>query len=154
VTIYRQATLPHLYFEDMTYTGVQATILTGVEPAVALSLACVPFLRPLLRRAGLAGKSQSDDSQYASGVTGRSNGPSASASSRAFKELSDDSSEIQLRPMAGDSLKYEAEVEVAHSGQQPDQKQQQPPPSAGHTGGAILVDRRWDVVSGVRPGSD
>jgi hypothetical protein len=119
----------------MTYTGVLATVFTGIEPAVALSLACVPFLRPLLRGTRMG---TGTDSQYAS-TTLRSK-DLASNGNRAFKELNDDSSEIQLRPMEGEQLKYEAEV-----GQE--QKQGQGAKSEG----AILVKKHWDVVS--KPGS-
>ncbi|KAK3360601.1 integral membrane protein [Lasiosphaeria hispida] len=141
VTIYRQVTLPHLYFEDMTYTGVLATIFTGVEPAVALSLACIPFLRPLIK--GNALRSTGVDSPYPSRTLG-SKGPSGSAS-RPFKELSDDSSEVQLQPLGSESLKYEAEVsrEEGHKGHK------QPTTSTG----AILVSKGWNIVSGTRPGS-
>ena len=138
VTIYRQATLPNLYFEDMTYTGVLSTIFTGIEPSVALSLACVPFLRPLIR--GKKGKGTgTDNSQYASSTL-RNTGLSETGRSRGFKELHDDSSEIQLRPMGSDSPKYEADVSQGE-GKQP----------AG-SGGAILVKKGWTVVSGDRPG--
>ncbi|KAK4238353.1 hypothetical protein C8A03DRAFT_33647 [Achaetomium macrosporum] len=155
VTIYRQASLPHLYFEDMTYTGVLATIFTGIEPAVALSLACVPFLRPLIYKGNNNTLSMgSDNSQYASGGsttlrskqgggpsgrTGRGGGP--------FKEFNDndDSSEIQLRPMEGSGeLKYEAEVSPGGRGG---------PTPTGPAEGAIMVKKGWDVVSGTRPGS-
>lgn len=141
MTIYRQATLPHLYFEDMTYTGVLATVFTGIEPAVALSLACVPFLRPLIRGRKLV--TNTDSQYYANSSNLRSKDLASSGSRAPFKELNDDSSEIQLRPMEGDQLKYEAEV---------GQGQGQGQPSG--SGGAILVNKRWDVVSGTRPGSD
>src|SRR4051794_10623647 len=89
VTIYRQVTLPHLHFEDMTYTGVLATILTGMEPSIALSLACIPFLRPLVKRGALG--STGTDSRYASHTLG-SKGPTGS---QGFKDISDNSSEVQ-----------------------------------------------------------
>ncbi|KAK4121770.1 hypothetical protein N657DRAFT_576470 [Parathielavia appendiculata] len=156
VTIYRQATLPHLYFEDMTYTGVLATIFTGIEPSVALSLACVPFLRPLTRVNKYNTKSGhstgSENSQYG-GSTLRSGGrnkvPSALSGNRApFKELHDDSSEIQLQPLGSDSLKYEAEVSQEH-----EQEGRKPPTSAESAAGAIVVKKSWNVVPGTRPGS-
>ncbi|PVI05356.1 hypothetical protein DM02DRAFT_584324 [Periconia macrospinosa] len=50
ITIYRQTLLSGLDFEDMTYTGVLATILSGLEPAVAIALACIPQMRPLCAR--------------------------------------------------------------------------------------------------------
>jgi hypothetical protein len=34
----------------MTHSGVLATILSGLEPAVAIALACIPLMRPLLGR--------------------------------------------------------------------------------------------------------
>jgi hypothetical protein len=34
----------------MTYSGVLATILFGLEPAVAIALACIPLTRPLFRK--------------------------------------------------------------------------------------------------------
>lgn len=132
VTIYRQVTLPHLYFEDMTYTGVLATILTGIEPAVALSLACVPFLKPLISRNG---GSTDASSPYASRIM-RSKGQAGSAT-RPFKELQDDSSEIQLQPLGSESLKYEAEISQGHKEQ------------IG-SDGTILVKKGWVVVSGER----
>ncbi len=123
----------------MTYTGVLSTIFTGIEPSVALSLACVPFLRPLIRGKNISGSSK-DNSQYASSAL-RSNGLSETGRSRGFKELQDDSSEIQLRPMGSDSPKYEADVSQGE-GKQPSE-----------SGGAILVKKDWTVVSGTRPGS-
>ncbi|KAK4032018.1 hypothetical protein C8A01DRAFT_20849 [Parachaetomium inaequale] len=135
VSIYRQASLPYLHFEDMTYTGVLATIFTGVEPSIALSLACVPFLRPLIRRNN---PSTGSDSPYGSRNL-RGKGTSGTAD-RPFKELNDDSSEIQLRPLGSDSLKYEAEVSPGHK---------QPTDSSG----TILVKKGWNVVSGSRPAS-
>ncbi|KAK4102572.1 hypothetical protein N658DRAFT_423405 [Parathielavia hyrcaniae] len=175
VTIYRQATLPHLYFEDMTYTGVLATIFTGIEPSVALSLACVPFLRPLTRahrrqqqqhgKAGAGHSTGSDGSQYG-GSTLRSGGgkskapPSGLGGNRApFKELTDDSSEIQLQPLGSDQLKYEAEVsrqereEEEHDDDEEREKGRGPQTSGELTAGAIVVKKSWNVVPGTRPGS-
>ena len=123
----------------MTYTGVLATIFTGIEPSVALSLACVPFLRPLIRGKKAAG-SGTDNSQYASSTL-RNTGLSETGRSRKFKELQDDSSEIQLRPMGSDSPKYEADIS---------QVEEKLP---SESGGAILVKKGWTVVSGSRPES-
>ncbi|EMD68955.1 hypothetical protein COCSADRAFT_76162, partial [Bipolaris sorokiniana ND90Pr] len=50
ITIYRQILLPSLDFADMTYNGVLATILSGLEPAVAIALACIPLMRILFRK--------------------------------------------------------------------------------------------------------
>ncbi|KAK1751358.1 hypothetical protein QBC47DRAFT_364381 [Echria macrotheca] len=141
VTIYRQVTLPYLHFEDMTYTGVLATIFTGIEPAVALSLACIPFLRPLVKSGIL--RSTTSDSRYPSRTLG-SKGPVGSSGNRPFKEISDDSSEVQLRPLGSDSLKYEAEVsrEDSNSEGHGDAAAKKPAGS-----GAILVSKGWNIVS-------
>ncbi|KAF2714584.1 hypothetical protein K504DRAFT_478026 [Pleomassaria siparia CBS 279.74] len=48
IAIYRQTTLADVNFEDMTHSGVLTTILSGLEPSVAIALACVPLLRPLM----------------------------------------------------------------------------------------------------------
>jgi hypothetical protein len=126
----------------MTYTGVLATIFTGIEPAVALSLACVPFLRPLTRNRNHP--SASSDSPYASSKGGMSKDRSGNHR-RAFKALDDDSSEIQLQPLGSDSLKYEAEVSPGR----------EPPASLSgeSAAGAIFVKKDWDVATGRRPGS-
>jgi hypothetical protein len=42
--------LPTLDFADMTYSGVLATLLSGLEPSVAIALACLPQMRPLFAR--------------------------------------------------------------------------------------------------------
>ncbi|KAM0274945.1 hypothetical protein ACHAQH_007713 [Verticillium albo-atrum] len=98
ITIYRQATLPDLQFANMTHSGVVATLFSGLEPSVALSLACVPFLRPLFGK--MFGSSQKGSS-YANmkpKVDDYQKG-SKRSETRDFEELQDDGSEIQLRPV-------------------------------------------------------
>ncbi|ORY10515.1 hypothetical protein BCR34DRAFT_588590 [Clohesyomyces aquaticus] len=56
ITIYRQTMLPGLDFADMTYAGVLATPLFGLERSVAIALACIPLLRPLCGGRGRASK--------------------------------------------------------------------------------------------------
>lgn len=114
----------------MTYTGVLATIFTGIEPAVALSLACVPFLRPLVK--GRNDQTQSSTPSASRMV--RSTGKSAGGSGP-FKELSDDSSELQLHPMGGECIDYEAEVS---SGRQQ---------TGGGSKGSVTVRKEWNIVS-------
>ncbi|XP_014550951.1 hypothetical protein COCVIDRAFT_20708 [Bipolaris victoriae FI3] len=50
INIYRQTLLPGLDFADMTYSGVLATNLSGLEPSVAIALACIPLMCPLFRK--------------------------------------------------------------------------------------------------------
>ncbi|KAM0335545.1 hypothetical protein ACHAQA_000593 [Verticillium albo-atrum] len=98
ITIYRQATLPDLQFANMTHSGVVATLLSGLEPSVALALACVPFLRPLF---GSAFESSQKGSSYANMKpnTDEYRKGSKRSETRDFQELQDDASEIQLRPV-------------------------------------------------------
>ncbi|KAH6684932.1 integral membrane protein [Plectosphaerella plurivora] len=93
ITIYRQATLPALQFADMTHSGVVATLLSGLEPSVALALACVPFLRPLFGT--VFGTTQNKSSP----ATGDYRKGSKRSVTREFEELDDNSSEVQLQPV-------------------------------------------------------
>jgi hypothetical protein len=117
----------------MTYTGVLATILTGMEPSIALSLACIPFLRPLVKR-GLLGSS-SPDSRYSSHALGSK----VPTNGRPFKEISDDSSEVQLQPMGSDNG-FACDTEVGKDEGPKGHKQ-----PAERTG-AILVSKGWTVA--------
>jgi hypothetical protein len=86
--------LPHLDFADMPFTGLLATLFSGLEPAVAISLACVPFIRPLFGR-----KTEHSASRY--GATNSEHPFSITMKSdngRPFEEL-DDVSHIQLQPV-------------------------------------------------------
>ncbi|KAH8904243.1 hypothetical protein BR93DRAFT_930278 [Coniochaeta sp. PMI_546] len=44
----RILTLSSMYLTDITYSIPQANIFSGLEPSVAIRLACIPLLRPLL----------------------------------------------------------------------------------------------------------
>lgn len=113
ITIYRQTLLPHLNFADMTYDGVLATLLSGLEPAVAIVLACIPLLRPLFVRSrhnldsgyqygSSSGKHISFLSKRGGGSGALSHGLDPTAT---FSELVDhqtnNSSQIELRPVEG-----------------------------------------------------
>lgn len=41
ITIYRQTLLSDLDYADLTHNGVLATVLSGLEPAIAIALACI-----------------------------------------------------------------------------------------------------------------
>lgn len=68
----------------MPYSGIRAIVLSGLEPAVSIAMACVPLLRPLWRRGHHRGEEDTRNTAY----VGREQG-----------EWNDDGSEIQLRPM-------------------------------------------------------
>jgi hypothetical protein len=102
ITIYRQTLLPGLDFMDMTYTGVLATILSGLEPSVAIALACIPLMRPLFGRKDPSGKgsayeySNKSSGIYTKEVRGAVRDPNS------FTEIvddNDDSSEVHLQPI-------------------------------------------------------
>ncbi|KAE9994256.1 hypothetical protein EG327_000101 [Venturia inaequalis] len=131
ITIYRQTLLPGLDFADMTYTGVLATILSGLEPSVAIALACVPLCRPLWR----SRPSKTKDSQYEYGNS--RNTPlypnrHRQDASRRLDTLDDSSSELQLQPSDTDAVRT-----VIHPGGK----------RKGPGGHAIVVEKRWEVRS-------
>jgi len=130
ITIYRQILLPRLDFTDMTYTGVQATILSGLEPAVAIALACIPLMRPLFRRKS----TKNNDSRYAynsSKIYSKKSGHDT------FSELvddNDDSSQVQLQlqPMEPSPQAVVASVP-------------QDDRLAPQTNRAIVVEKSWEI---------
>ncbi|KAK8091845.1 hypothetical protein PG997_002206 [Apiospora hydei] len=95
VTIYRQTLLPSLDATNPTGTGLLAFLFSTVEIGVAVSLACVPFLRPLFR--GTFGSSNrshpSPESAYSYSKKGSG---SSKPRSQGFNELGSD---IQLSPV-------------------------------------------------------
>jgi hypothetical protein len=50
---------------DMPYTGTLTTILSGIEPAIAIVLAYVPLMQPILRK--FSSKADSSRSGYNTG---------------------------------------------------------------------------------------
>ncbi|KAJ5529214.1 hypothetical protein N7527_002607 [Penicillium freii] len=82
-------------FADITYSIPLANIFSGLEPCLAVILASIPMMRPLLGR-----------SQYTPEVTARPSNKSSSPSGRSrstgddeFQPLQDYSSELCLRPV-------------------------------------------------------
>lgn len=115
-------------FADMTKEGVRATIFSALEPPVAISLACVPYLRTIL-----GGRWAANSPKY--GMSGSStNGFSRSGNRLAGSQplaSCDDSSEMHLQPMHG------VGVEGA-------------PPTRGDglsKKGDIRVETTWEVTS-------
>lgn len=47
-SIIRLVYLARIDYDDVTYTSVTAVLMTAVEPSLAVMLACIPLLRPLL----------------------------------------------------------------------------------------------------------
>ncbi|KAF1994567.1 hypothetical protein P154DRAFT_624650 [Amniculicola lignicola CBS 123094] len=49
-SVLRVEALVGIDFDNITYTGANALVWTFVEPAVGISVACAPFLRPIFRQ--------------------------------------------------------------------------------------------------------
>ncbi|USP80139.1 hypothetical protein yc1106_07413 [Curvularia clavata] len=139
ITIYRQTTLTNLNFADMTYEGVLATVLSGLEPAVAIVLACVPLMRPLFAKSR---HSMDTDYQYGSSrqttftlKKNRSHGLDPTAT---FSELTDgtNSSQIELRPVEG------VQRVCISSDEERSQQEKALSPRT------ISVERKWEVRRG------
>lgn len=134
ISIYRQVILPGLDFSDMPGAGVVATLFSSLEPPVAISLACVPYVRTILGGRWAGGKSK-----Y--GATGDSNAYTGSGLPKSSQPLEsqshDNESEVQLQP-----VKNQFHVEAS---QLPIQD-----PMQGEAGReAIRIDRRWEITSNV-----
>ncbi|TLS26695.1 hypothetical protein PpBr36_04408 [Pyricularia pennisetigena] len=122
VTIYRQTKLEGLDFEDMPHEGAVATLLSGLEPSVALMLACIPLLRPLLcrrpeRRSCLSslymnnGGSSDSRSQKRMGRKGMREleegcDPAVEVGLRQYRNVSDD---VELNPVRGSVVGHDVE---------------------------------------------
>jgi len=113
VSAIRIYTLKSMDFADITYSLPPANIFSGLEPSMAVILACIPLLRPLLGRTAFSSGS--------GGATGETNGratPSNGLDSkltaedlkRPFEPLDDDSSQYRLRPLGP---KHQAEASAA-----------------------------------------
>jgi hypothetical protein len=93
---------------DMPYSGTLTTILSGIEPAVAIFLACVPLMHPIVKR--FTSRTDRVDSSrlgyntggFSRGYTKQKGG--SRETSRDSTELfedddNDDDSQIQLQPV-------------------------------------------------------
>ncbi|KAH7081547.1 hypothetical protein BKA63DRAFT_530547 [Paraphoma chrysanthemicola] len=142
ITIYRQVALKDLVFADMTHSGVLATILSGIEPSVAIALACIPLLRPLWGRSESDSKNSGYD--FSNGSSKKSNMYSSRSKTRdqnPIDTVDDTSSEIYLRP-----------VEAEHSTKTSTNHVIENSCGKTHVNGAegqrtITVERRWEVNS-------
>jgi hypothetical protein len=97
--------LTHTDFTDMAYSGALATVLSGVEPAVAITMACIPLIGPLCRRRrresaveqGNTPRTRSSKN-YTKGL-GSQKSMGASVLVGSFEQLDDAGSEIRLQPL-------------------------------------------------------
>jgi hypothetical protein len=125
----------------MTYEGVPATILSGLEPAVAIVLACIPLMRPLF---GKARRDFDSGYQYSSGkqttfMAKKGCDLHGLDPTATFSELFDgtnNSSQIELRPVEGIQRVCISSDEERHK--------QEKSVLFPHV---ISVERRWEVTS-------
>lgn len=82
-------------FTDITFTIPKANIFSGIEPCLAVVLASVPMMRPLLGRSAAtpygSGKKPVDTESKSAGPKG--------VSDDGFERLHDDTSHLWLRPI-------------------------------------------------------
>ncbi|KAH7394443.1 hypothetical protein BKA66DRAFT_411077 [Pyrenochaeta sp. MPI-SDFR-AT-0127] len=140
ITIYRQTLLPGLDFSDMTHSGVLATILSGLEPAVAIALACIPLMRPLWGKKAPESKGSSyvyDSSNQGGSYPKKGNRRTSLGATGTFTELvydNDDSSEIQLQP-----VRPKRSVSIIAAAEN---KSDQSLPSPNQ---AITIEKKWEI---------
>ncbi|KAH1642612.1 hypothetical protein KXX39_007697 [Aspergillus fumigatus] len=112
ISALRISVLSSMDFTDITYTIPRANIFSGLEPCLAVVLASVPMMRPLLGR-----------SVYTPNGTGpKSSAPSAGPKADApapgdgFQRLGDNSSQLCLQPLGQKKFGVGVPEEVSLSG--------------------------------------
>lgn len=112
ISALRISVLSSMDFTDITYTIPRANIFSGLEPCLAVVLASVPMMRPLLGR-----------SVYTPNGTGpKSSAPSAGPKADApapgdgFQRLGDNSSQLCLQPLRQKKFGVGVPEEVSLSG--------------------------------------
>ena len=145
-------------FADITYSIPLANIFSGLEPSLAVILACIPLLRPLLGKAGGSTDASRTHGYQASGRSDR-----MKPHTNEFEPL-DDESQYRLRPVGG--VKHAAEV-TTYGSEEGDQRFASDVESmesahghgrnrsgvrkiSGGLGGGINVKREWTVSNGNR----
>lgn len=125
-------------FNDITYSIPQANIFSGMEPSVAVTLACIPLLRPLLGRSKY---SNDGTARYATGSATPSKALELeTGDGRPFQALNDDSSQYRLRPLGP---KHLAEVRSTANKSTSSGRG-----SSDSEPGGITVRAEWDVSTG------
>lgn len=86
--------LSQLSYTDVTFGIPNALIFSALEPGVGITLACIPFLRPLLGRSQY---SQKGTAQYYTTAEGRSGNSARPERYRGFTMVDETSSQYPLR---------------------------------------------------------
>jgi hypothetical protein len=125
-------TLTNVDFTDVTFTIPHTVLFSALEPCLAITLACVPVLRPIF------------GGRYSTTGTAKFGPPTRKTltqkSSRRFRQLNENSSETRLRP---EQLEYQAHIaaKAATSLQVPGPKEE----GGDVELGAITVRQEWGV---------
>jgi hypothetical protein len=90
---------------DMPYSGTLTTILSDIEPAIAIFLACIPLMQPIFKK--LTSRVDNTRSGYNTGEfrrgytkqKGGSREPSRYSTDLFEDDDNDDDSQIQLQPI-------------------------------------------------------
>ncbi|KAG9195395.1 hypothetical protein G6011_00516 [Alternaria panax] len=95
ISAFRIFFLSSMDFTDITFTILKANIFSCLEPCLAVVLACIPLMHPLLGR--------SAPTPYGSGKKSANTEPKSvsvkAVSGDGFERLDDDTSRLWLRPM-------------------------------------------------------
>lgn len=132
VSVIRLVALSSIDYSDITFNVPESLIFSGLEPCLAVTLACVPVLQPLGRF--ILGRTRTGSSGLSSGKT--------NSKSSNFKQLNDNSSQHQLRPLGP---KHAADVRAnQHSsgsdlGSDVDER--------SDNKGGVVVKQEWSVAS-------
>lgn len=146
ISALRISVLSTMDFTDITYTIPLANIFSGLEPCLAIVLASVPMMRPLL--------GQSAYSQNATGPKSSSPSTGPKQPSDGFQPLDDDTSQLWLRPMgpkhsAGISVqKMGSRDTTADSSESLDGPGHGMSDNMGNTSPGIRIQQEWAVHGG------
>lgn len=140
MSILRLIALSSIDYSDITFNIPEALIFSGLEPSIAVTLACIPVLRPLL------GKTVS--STVGTGM----NSGKMNSKSGPFEQLNDDSSQYQLQPMGGKQAPgARANISTGRGSEHSSDTDERPEFMLGSTPGNIMVKHEWRVAAEPEP---
>ncbi|KAL2150090.1 hypothetical protein VTH82DRAFT_7766 [Thermothelomyces myriococcoides] len=132
VSVIRIKELSSIDYSDITYNVPMSLIFSALEPSLAVTLACVPLLRPLVSRITGSGLR-----------SGQTNSAAFGSKNRQFEPLHDDSSQYQLRPVGAKHV-AEAKAKTPSTWSGGDSSDQES--RAANKTGNIMVRQEWNVA--------
>lgn len=135
VSIFRLAALSSIDYSDITFNIPHALIFSALEPCIAVTLACIPVLLPLLGKGG----------HSATGTALGVGSAKLNSKNGTFEPLNnDDSSQYQLRPVGP---RHDVEARAAASSGSGSDSDDRPEFMVGSTERNIVVKHEWRVAS-------